>query len=137
MLVHFPIAFWTVAMLAYISAAASAGEPAGTIARFANAAGLAMAAVAMLAGLVELRSIDNRSAAMKVAARHMMVMATAWVCFLVALLLPILPDLDRPAAQYAAAAAAAAGFLLMAIGGWLGGQLVYSYGVGVKQRPER
>jgi len=134
MLVHFPIAFWTVAMPAYMSAAAGVGDLAGTIARFSNAAGLAMAVLAMLAGLADLRSIDRRSAAMTVATRHMMVMATVWTCFLFALMLPILPDLDRSTAQLGAATAAGFGFLLMAIGGWLGGQLVYRHGVGVAQQ---
>jgi uncharacterized membrane protein len=134
MLVHFPIAFWTVAMLAYMSAAAGVGDPAHTTARFANAAALAMAALAMLAGLVELRSIDSRSAAMNLATRHMMVMATVWICFLFALMVPVFPDLDRSTARFAATALAGAGSLLMAVGGWLGGQLVYRHGVGVRQQ---
>lgn len=133
MLVHFPIAFWTVAMFGYMSEAAGAGDLAGMVARFSNTAGLAMAALAMLAGLADLRPIDRQSPAMTVATRHMMVMATVWTCFLFALMLPILPDLDQSAAQLGAAAAAGFGFLLMAIGGWLGGQLVYRHGVGVAQ----
>jgi uncharacterized membrane protein len=137
MLVHFPIALWTVAMLAYLSAASGIGDAAGMIAWAANAAGLAMAALAMLAGLLELRSIDSRSGAMKVASRHMMVMATVWVCFLLALMLPMMPDLGPSTARLAAAVAAGAGFVLMAVGGWLGGQLVYGHGVGVRQDAKR
>jgi uncharacterized membrane protein len=31
-------------------------------------------------------------------------------------------------------AAAGAGFLLMSVGGWFGGRLVYQYGIAVKSR---
>src|SRR5262245_4093740 len=108
MLVHFPIAFWTVAVGAYVSSAAGVGEPAAGIARLANGAGLIMAMFAMVAGLLELRSIDSRSEAMRVATWHMMIMATGWVCFLLALVLPISaePAIDRSLAQLAAAGSA-------------------------------
>jgi hypothetical protein len=46
----------------------------------------------------------------------MMIMATAWVCFLVALMLSISTGLDHSTAQIAAAACAVAGCLLMGVG---------------------
>jgi uncharacterized membrane protein len=91
-----------------------------------------MALLAMLAGLLELRIIDSQSEAMRVATWHLMVMATVWMCFLVALLLPISPELDHATAQLATIICAMTGFLLMAVGGWLGGRLVYEFGIGVK-----
>jgi uncharacterized membrane protein len=66
MLVHFPVAFWTVAAAAYVVDAASMGEAAAAIAKFSNAAGLIMAIFAMAAGLLELRAIDSQSEAMRV-----------------------------------------------------------------------
>jgi hypothetical protein len=39
----------------------------------------------MVAGLLELRLIDSRSEAMRIATWHLIVMATTWVCFLLAL----------------------------------------------------
>ena len=137
MLVHFPVAFWTVAAVAYVAGAAGLSEAAAAIAAFSNAAGLIMAVFAMAAGLLELRAIDSRSAAMRVATWHMMVMATAWVCFLLALLLPTFSRaaLDRSTAQLAGVASAGVGFLLMSVGGWLGGRLVYEFGIGVKGQP--
>ena len=47
---------------------------------------------------------------------------------------PALPDLDAPSAQLAAVACAGAGFLLMGLGGWLGGRLVYEFGIAVRAR---
>ncbi len=134
MLVHFPIVLWTVAAGAYVASAAGMSEPFDMIARFANAGGLIVAVLAMLAGALELRSIASQSEAMRVATWHMMVMATAWVCFLVALMLSVSPGLDHSTARIAAAGCAAAGFLLMGVGGSYGGRLVYEFGVAVKDR---
>ena len=134
MLVHFPIAFWTVAVGAYVASAVGAIESIDGIAKFANGAGLIMAMLAMIAGLNELRTLDSRSEAMRVATWHMMIMATVWVCFLLAFMLSISSSLDGSTAHLAAAACAVAGFLLMGIGGWLGGRLVYEFGIAVKGR---
>ena len=136
MLVHFPIAFWTVSVGAYVSSAAGVGEPAAGIAKLANGAGLIMAMFAMVAGLLELPSIDSRSEAMRVATWHMMIMAAAWVCFLLALVLPISAEaaMDQSFASLAAAASATLGFVLMTVGGRLGGRLVYELGIGVRDQ---
>lgn len=133
MLVHFPIAFWTVAVGAYVWTASGSSESIATVAKFANGAGLTMAILAMLAGLFELRSIASDSQAMLVAVWHMMIMLTVWVCFLGAMLLSASTGIDHSTAQVGAVACAGVGFLLMAIGGWFGGRLVYEFGVGVKQ----
>ncbi|MGA8901705.1 DUF2231 domain-containing protein [Bradyrhizobium sp.] len=134
MLVHFPIALWTVAAGAYVASAAGVNEPVAMIAKLANIGGLIMAMVAMFAGMLELRSIDSKSEAMRIATWHMMIMATVWLCFLAALMLSILSGIDHSRAQVAAAACAVAGFLLMGVGGWYGGRLVYEFGVAVKDR---
>jgi uncharacterized membrane protein len=134
MLVHFPVAFWTVAAAADVADAVGMGETAAAIAKVSNAMGLIMAIFAIAAGLLELRTIDSRSEAMRVATWHMMVMATAWVCFLLALVMPISAGaaLDHSTAQLAGVASAVVGFLLMSVGGWLGGRLVYEFGIGVR-----
>ena len=132
MLVHFPVALWTVAAGAYVASWLGLADAAATVAKLCNGAGLLVALVAMLAGLIELRSIERGSAALQVATWHMMVMATVWFCFVLALVLPISPAIAPPTARLAAAACAAVGFVLMGIGGWLGGRLVYEFGVGVK-----
>jgi uncharacterized membrane protein len=132
MLVHFPIAFWTVAAGAYVGVAADANATIAMVAKFANGAGLTMALFAMLAGLFEIRSIEGDSQAMQVAIWHIMIMSTVWVCFVAALLVSAATGLDHAAADAGAAACACLGFLLMAIGGWLGGRLIYEFGVAVK-----
>jgi uncharacterized membrane protein len=110
MLIHFPIAFWTVAVGAYVWAAAGASESAAIVAKFANGAGLIMALVAMFAGLFDLRSIASGSQAMEVATWHLMAMSTVWVCFLAAILLSVSTGLDHSTAQVGAVACAGVGF---------------------------
>jgi uncharacterized membrane protein len=139
LLVHFPVAFWTVTTAAYVADAAGMGEIAAAVAKFCNTTGLIMATFAIAAGLLELRAIDSQSEAMRIATWHMMVMATAWVSFLIALVLSISAGvpLDHSTAQLAGAISAGVGFLLMCVGGWLGGRLVYEFGVGTRSRANR
>jgi uncharacterized membrane protein len=127
MLVHFPIVFWTVAAAAYVASAAGITESIDGIAKFANSAGLIMAILAMIAGFIELRTIDSRSEA----TWHMTIMATAWFCFLVALMFSTSTILDHWMVNLAVGTCAVVGFLLMAVGGWFGGRLVYEFGVGL------
>jgi len=134
MLVHFPVALWTMATAAYVAAAAGLGQDAVAVAKWSNGIALIIAMLAMVAGALELRSIEGRSEAMQVATWHMMVMATVWVCFVMALVLPMATGVSTEYLQLSAAAAAGVGFLLMAVGGWLGGRLVYEFGVGMKDR---
>ena len=109
-------------------------EAADKIAKVSNSAGLLMALLAMLAGGFELRTIDSRSEAMRIATWHMMLMATVWFCFLAALMLQVSAGLDRSMSPLVVAACAVAGFLLMIAGAWFGGRLVYDFGVAVKTR---
>jgi uncharacterized membrane protein len=125
MLVHFPIAFWAVATVAYSLVAAGGGELVVMLAKFANGAGLIMAILGMIAGLLELRSIDSNSDAMRAAIWHMMIMATVWVCFLLALMVSMATTaLNHSAAQIGEVVCAGVGFLLMTVGGWFGGRLI-------------
>jgi uncharacterized membrane protein len=71
MLVHFPVAFWTVATGAYLWVASGAGEPVVVIAKLANSAGLIMAILAMFAGLLELRSISRSCRARVYDGKHL------------------------------------------------------------------
>ena len=48
------------------------------------------------------------------------------------LILSMSATLDRATAHLAEVASAGAGFLLMSVGGWFGGRLVYQYGIAVK-----
>ena len=113
--------------------ASGASELAVPLAKFSNGAGLLLAMLAMLAGGLELRSIDSSSDAMQIAVWHMMIMATVWFCFLLALLLSVSTGFDQATVNLGEATCAGTAFVLMAVGGGLGGRLVYEFGIAVQK----
>jgi uncharacterized membrane protein len=83
---------------------------------------------------MELRSINSSSDAMRIAVWHMMIMATAvWFCFLLALLLSVSTGFDQATVNLGEATCAGTAFVLMAVGGGLGGRLVYEFGIAVQK----
>jgi len=126
-MVHFPIAFWSLATvldaLAFFALAETWAHGWVLI-----ALGLAIGLAAMAAGFMELTRLAEEAQA--AAQRHMMTMGLAWTCYLGALM-SRLKD-GAPIAEPAAlpVALSAIGFILLLVGGWLGGDLVYRYGAG-------
>jgi uncharacterized membrane protein len=94
------------------------------------ALGLAFALPAMIAGVIDLLAIAAGSKAERVAAWHMMIMGAAASLFLVNLLIRDGPDIPQRPLDTVAVALSAGGLALLAVGGWLGGTLVYRFGVG-------
>jgi uncharacterized membrane protein len=128
-LAHFPIALLlsaTIADLVWLG-----GLTANThFAAISMAAGLAGGLVAMGAGMLDLVRLDQRL--VPHAIRHMMVMGVAWLGYAVALYLrkdTLSASAPVPSAAVAVSLASAS---LLAIGGWLGGQLVYTFGANVE-----
>lgn len=129
MLVHFPVAAWTVAVAAD-AAGWVTGQAAWWMISFGcQALGVLVAAVAMLAGFLDYAAIPRQHPAQDAAVSHMIAMSTAWLLFLVSLASRGLPAADPPPVW--ATVVAVAGFIAMALGGWFGGRLVYRFGVGV------
>lgn len=130
MVVHFPVALWTV------SVAADAGgwiwrDPVfWTLSFYGQALGDLAGAAAILTGWLEFTTIPRAMPEQDVAAAHMLAMCGAWLAFLVSLALRQSPA--RAPSTIWPTAIAAAGWLAMAIGGWMGGKLVYRLGVGVE-----
>ncbi len=126
--VHFPIALLLSATLADL--AWVAGLTADThIAAVLMAAGLAGGLVAMAAGLVDFTRLDE--AVVPHATRHMMVVGLAWLGYGVALYLRRGSLAASAEPGTATIAVSIFSSLLLALGGWLGGRLVYTFGAGV------
>lgn len=128
MLVHFPIALWTVGSLA--DALKLGGvEGARSIAWLAIGAGDAVALLTMTAGLLDYAELD--AAILPVAQRHMGLMGLAWLLYAAAFvwrsdgLAPGMAPILGPAL------CGFAGFVVLIAGAWHGGQLVYRFGAGV------
>jgi uncharacterized membrane protein len=128
MIVHFPMACWSLAVAADF-AALRWGEVAWQWSGGLLAVGCAMALVAAVAGLMELVRVPE-GPALRDAYIHMGVMLTAFALFAARLLLR-LDHLTPLAPNTLSLVLDACGFLALAIGGWFGGRLVYGHGVGV------
>lgn len=126
-LVHFPVACWSLAVLADFASiwlGVAAWQWAGGL----LAVGCIIALPAMLAGMMELSRVQE-GAAMRDAWIHMSAMLCAFTAFATRLLLrldgfePLAPDTLTFVLDVC-------GFLSLVVGGWFGGKLVYGHGVG-------
>lgn len=126
-LVHFPITCWSLAVMADF-ASLYFGEQAWRWSAGLLAVGCASALIAMTAGMMELARVPEGDA-LRDAYSHMGLMLSALTLFSTRLLLRL--EHFQPLAPDALALLLdAAGFLCLAIGGWLGGKLVYEHGIG-------
>lgn len=124
---HFPVACWSLATAGDF-ASLWLGETAWQWSAGLLAVGCGMAVLALVAGLIELVRVPEGDA-LRDTYLHMAAMLTAFALFTARLLLrqeglqPLPPD-------GVALVLDAVGFTAMAVGGWLGGRLVYGHGVG-------
>ena len=129
-LVHFPIALLLSATIA--DAAWLVEITADThLAAILMAAGLATGLLAMAAGLVDFAKLED--GIVPHALRHMATVGTAWVGYAIALFLrrDLLSGGTQVTWPSVAVSLVSAG--LLALGAWLGGRLVYSFGAGVSR----
>jgi uncharacterized membrane protein len=130
MLVHFPIVFWSCALAADVAGVAAHAPHAAELASATLALGGASGLLAMIAGILDFVGLAKDSPARDPAVAHLMAMCGAWLIFLMALALHGYPP--APVVSIVALITTLVGFVTMAIGGWLGGKLVYEFGVGRK-----
>jgi uncharacterized membrane protein len=134
MLVHFPVAFWTLGT--FCDGLTLAGvHGAWPEAALFLIIGLASAVPAAVAGLIDFAALPEKSA--RTGSIHMLLMGTAWCLYLVAMLLRSsgLALADKP--EWAAVILSFMGFLVLVAGGYYGGRLVYQFGAGVNEmRPD-
>ena len=129
-IVHFPIALLLSASAADLAWVAGLTSDAH-IGAVLMAGGLAMGLVAMGAGLLDFTKLDE--AVVPHAVRHIMAVGLAWLGYGIALYL------RRDAFQGASligSASLALSFvsaLVLCVGGFLGGRLVYTFGAGVSK----
>lgn len=127
MVVHFPVALWTVAVAADVGGWAWRDPVLWTLSFYGQALGDFAGAAAILTGWLEFTTIPRASPAQDAAAGHMVAMCSAWLAFLVSLALRSYPP--RAPSTMWPTVIAIAGWLAMAGGAWLGGKLVYRFGI--------
>jgi len=128
MLVHFPIVFWSCAVAADVAGMAAPSPLAAQLAFATLALGCASGLLAMIAGIHDFAGLAKDSPARDTAVIHLMAMCSAWLIFLLALALHGSPSM--PEISILALVTTVVAFGVMAFGGWLGGKLVYKFGVG-------
>ena len=126
---HFTFSCWTLAVVADVSSL-WLGEAAWHWSAGLLTVGCLMAIVAASAGLFELSRVPE-GAAMRHAYWHMSLMLLALAIFSTRLLLR-LDHFSALPPDHLSLAMDAGGFFILIVGGWLGGVLVYGYGVGSK-----
>ena len=133
MLVHAPIACW--ALTSFFDAAALAIGAAffWQAALLMAAIGVVAGALAAMAGAMDLARAQAK--APKLAIAHASLMSSAWVLATIGLIgrmggdyLAVLPP------PWWAIAASGAAFLIMIVGAWCGGEMVYGHAIGVRDQ---
>ncbi len=97
------------------------------------ALGLLIALVAAMAGAVDYAAINQREPALKLATTHMVVMLLAVSLYAASLLWRGGPSPPVGVTRVAGMILESAGLVLLMIGGWCGGHLVFHHGVGSEQ----
>ncbi len=126
-LVHFPMGLLPASLGADLLLLAGVEGAWGPVAYWTLAAGLAAGFAAAVAGLLDLLALRPGHPASQTAVGHLAAAATALTLFLGSLLVREGPD-ARPGAW--ALVLSGVGAVALLAGGWLGGHLVYRYGVG-------
>lgn len=133
-LVHFPIACWVLALPFDLIAWLGWSSWSRT-AYLLILGGVLLALPAMLAGMLDLKRVEDNERALPIAYRHITLMACAWLSYLVSLMLR-LESLTSPP-EIAAVLATATGFIFLITGAWHGAELVYGHGVGMHRNGAR
>ena len=132
-LVHVPVACWLLAPLADFGALLRWPEQLALASAGLAGIGCAFGLLAAGAGMFELVKLGPEHPASRTAMRHMGCALLTWCLFAASLVLRA-RDGAWGVAGPAVLALDAAGLLGVLITGWLGGTLVYVYGVGVRER---
>lgn len=134
LLVHFPLAFWSLVFPLEVLGLSLGWDTGWRLAFWANLAGLATALPAMGSGLIDLVAPGHvaGAGAARTANRHLYVMLSAATCFVAEVLVRGGSAPPVATAAFLNLGLSLAGLLLLVWGGWLGGELVFGHGVGVR-----
>lgn len=128
-LVHFPIALWFIAVFWDAAAWWRPNPLWWQIAYWSLALGLVFSLPTVVAGFIDYSGLQPNAPSVDTAAAHMMLMISATAAFGASWVLRALGGSSSPPSPLAVTL----GFLgavLLGVGGWFGGALVYRHGVG-------
>ncbi|MGB3409691.1 MAG: DUF2231 domain-containing protein [Microthrixaceae bacterium] len=141
LLVTIPIGAWVCTVALDIASKISEGRAYARPAVWLCAVGIVAAVVAAVFGLIDFRRLTKGTKAHQAALTHLVLMVTVLVLFVVSF---ILRRSGSESSSYlsdgtatGAMAVAIVGLVLLAVGGWFGGRLVYTYGVRVADEQDQ
>src|SRR5215831_2474984 len=123
MLVHFPIALWSVSLLGDAAWFWRGEVRWAEMAFWSIAVGLAVAVPVAISGFVDYLAIPSGKPAERVALWHMIIMLCSAGTFTISLIVQGSPAVATRARMIAVTTVSAGGLLLMVFGAWLGGEL--------------
>lgn len=127
MLVVLPMGLWVFSLIADIFSATGAADLWKDVAFYTMGGGIAGALIVAVPGLIDFFSLKERGTR-RLAVYHMIVNLAATAIFAVNFYL----RLSQPQYGLLPVGLSVAGLVVIGAGGWLGGELVYGRGVGVK-----
>jgi uncharacterized membrane protein len=130
MVVVFPIGLWIFSLISDFVFLLGGDARWNDVAFYTMAGGLIGALVAAAPGLIDMLSISDPKVG-KIARNHMILNLIAVAIFGLNFYL----RLDNTAGAALPVVLSVAGVLLIAVSGWLGGEMVYVHGIGVQQPP--
>ena len=134
MLVHFPLACWLLTAASDVAALAMARPFFWHVSALLCLTGLAMGAIAAMFGAMDLQRVKGQARLERLAAIHGGIMGGAWLVALAAMVMRIdemlLTRVPAPMSVPVLDLVVAA---LVIAGAFLGGEMVYRHGVGVKR----
>lgn len=128
--VHFPIALLTTSLVWDGIGLWTGASVWWTMSFWTLVIGLSAALPALLTGFVEYARLPSDASSQSTATWHLMLTGSAVTLFLVSLLVRGGPDEPSGVPLIGALTCSVIGLLLLTVGGHLGAQLVYHYGVG-------
>jgi uncharacterized membrane protein len=133
MSVHLPIGLLAAATLFDLLGLAAVVEGAWRFSLWCVGLGLVSGVPAVITGLLDYAALPRGHRAETAATWHLSVMLAALAAYGVRALLSFVgdsPGAPVPAQPYLVSGLSVVGVVLLGLGGWLGGQLVYRHGVG-------
>ena len=131
-LVHFPVAFLSLVFPLEVLGWRGGWETCWGLAFLSNAAGLATALPAALAGFPDLLGLAAKPKASALANLHMLVMLSSVCVFGLDLYLRGGPDPVHGNRVFVILGLSCLGMLLIVWGGWLGGELIFRHRAGIQ-----
>jgi uncharacterized membrane protein len=127
---HFPMALLPVSFLGDLIGIWTDASFWWSFSFYNLAIGLVLSIPALITGMIDFMAIPQEGAADRVAMRHMTIIITAITLYTVSFFIRFGVEIPSGWRVISSVSFSLLGLIFLLIGGWLGGQLVYRFGVG-------